>query len=104
MNSLFNNFLGNLFAHVEYEYLTYTIPFVQCDGPPYGPGYISDGQYWYKPGNQHMDINSIFVGGGYRQPLASRVSMDFMILFNLNDTYYSPYSNPIFRLGVGVGL
>ena len=29
LSSLFDNFLGNLFAHVEYEYLVYRRPFVQ---------------------------------------------------------------------------
>jgi len=102
LNSLFDNFLGNLFAHLEYEYLTYARPFVQSGAPP--DGYITDGKYWYKKGNQQIEINSIFVGGGYRQPISNRVSIDFLILFNLNDSYNSPYSNPIFRLGVGVGL
>jgi hypothetical protein len=100
LRSLFNNFLGNLFAHVEYEYQYYTRPYTYSNGgyiiDPYGNGYI--------PGNQVVEVNSLFVGGGYRQPLAARVSMDFMILFNLNDSFNSPYSNPIFRLGVGVGL
>ncbi len=101
--SLFDNFLGNIFAHVEYEYMTYSRPFVQSGPPP--DGYIQDPyNYWYRPGNQIIEINSIFVGGGYRQPIGNRVSMDLMLLFNINDTYNSPYSNPIFRLGVGVGL
>jgi hypothetical protein len=100
LSSLFNNFLGNLFAHVEYEYQYYTRPYTDYYGgyiiDPYGNAYI--------PGKQAVEVNSLFVGGGYRQPLAGRVSMDFLILFNLNDSYDSPYSNPIFRIGVGVGL
>jgi hypothetical protein len=92
--------LGNLFAHIEYEYLYYTRPYSNAVGghiyDPYGNTYVQ--------GNQVVEVNSIFVGGGYHQPIASRVSMDFMVLFNLNDSYNSPYSNPIFRLGVGVGL
>jgi len=100
LNSLFDNFLGNLFAHVEYEYQYYTRPFINANGghiyDPYGNSYIQ--------GKQVVEVNSVFVGGGYRQPVANRVSMDFLILFNLNDSYNSPYSNPIFRLGVGVGL
>ena len=104
LSSIFDSFLGNIFAHVEYEYLTYSLPFVQSPYPPYGNGYIWDGNQFYVPGKQTIRINSIFVGGGYRQPLSNRVSMDLMILFNLNDSYNSPYTNPIFRLGVGVGL
>jgi len=100
LTSLFDSFLGNLFAHVEYEYLYYTRPYT------YDPaGYIFDPYLnTYSPGNQVVEFNSIFVGGGYRQPIANRISIDFMVLFNLNDSYQSPYSNPIFRLGVGVGL
>lgn len=102
LSSLFDNFLGNLFAHVEYEYLVYNRPFVQTNS---SIGYIlgADG-YWYLPGTQRIEYNSFFVGGGYRQPLGGRVSMDFLLLFNINDSYNSPYTNPIFRLGVGVGL
>lgn len=100
LSGLFDNFLGNLFAHAEYEYQYYIRPYISTTGgyifDPYGNAYV--------PGNEVIEINSIFLGGGYRQPLAGRVSMDFMVLFNLNETYNSPYSNPIFRLGVGVGL
>ena len=103
LSSIFDNFLGNLFAHVEYEYQYYTRPYTyspQATGDfildPYGNKYIR--------GTEAVELNSFFVGGGYRQPLAGRVALDFLVLFNLNDTYNSPYSNPIFRLGVGVGL
>ncbi|MCK9205264.1 MAG: hypothetical protein M0P58_12645 [Bacteroidales bacterium] len=98
--SLFDNFLGNIFAHAEYEYLTYNRPYVNTIGghiyDPYGNSFM--------PGNQIVEVNSVFVGGGYGQPIGNRVRLDLMILFNLNDSYNSPYSNPIFRIGVGVGL
>lgn len=98
--SLFDNFIGNFFAHVEYEYLSYTRPYTNSMVghiyDPYGNTYVQ--------GKSLVEINSIFVGGGYRQPIGNRVGMDFLLLFNLNDTYNSPYSNPIFRLGVTVGL
>lgn len=102
LNGLFDNFLGNLFGHIEYEYLSYQRPFVQSYSAsahiidPYG--------YYYEKGRSIVEINSFFVGGGFRQPVGNRVSMDILVLFNLNDTYNSPYSNPIIRFGVGVGL
>jgi len=103
LRSLFSNFFGNFFAHVEYEYLFYTLPLVQCDKS--AGGYIVDPYgYYYIPGKEYVDINSFFVGGGYSQPISNRAFLDFMILFNLNDSYNSPYTNPIIRLGVGVGL
>ena len=105
LRSLFSNFFGNFYAHVEYEYLFYTLPYVLADGPPGGIGYIEDPYgNWYVPGSQYVGINSFFVGGGYSQPLGGRAFLDFMVLFNLNDTYNSPYTNPIIRIGVGVGL
>lgn len=98
--SLFDGFAGNFFAHVEYEYLTFVQPYMLSPAgkiiDPFGNTYIR--------GNSTIEINSFFVGGGYRQPISNRVSMDLLILFNLNDSFNSPYSNPIFRLGVGVGL
>jgi hypothetical protein len=98
--SIFNNFLGNLYAHVEYEYQTYTRPFTNSViGHIYDPW-----GYTYVYGSTKVEVNSLFVGGGYRQPVTDRIGIDFLILFNLNDSYDSPYSNPIFRLGVGVGL
>lgn len=102
LRSLFDTFLGNLFAHAEYEYMTYSRPYTQCDP---SEGTITDPYlFYYKPGKQIIEINSFFVGGGYSQPVSNRVYMDFLILFNLNDSYNSPYTNPVFRLGVGVGL
>lgn len=98
--SIFDGFLANIFAHVEYEYQTYTRPYTNN---MYGHIYDPYGNT-FVPGHSVVEINSIFVGGGYRQPIGSRVAMDFLLLFNLNDSYNSPYSNPIFRLGVGVGL
>ncbi len=103
LSSIFDNALGNIFAHVEYEYLSYQRPYVSSGQPP--DGSIVDPQgNWYRPGKQIIEFNSIFVGGGYSQPLGGRVSLDLMILFNLNDSYMSPYTNPVFRLGCGVGL
>jgi hypothetical protein len=102
LSSIFDNFLGNLFAHAEFEYLTYSRPYTLCDPPE---GYILDiGNSYYKPGKQMIGINSLFIGGGYRQPIGNRVAMELMLLYNLNESNESPYSNPVFRLGVSVGL
>lgn len=103
LRSLFSNFFGNFFAHAEYEYLFYTLPYVRCDYNSGGYIYGSNG-YYYIPGKEYIDINSIFLGGGYSQPLGGRVFFEFMVLFNINDSYNSPYTNPVIRIGVGVGL
>ena len=100
LRSIFDNFLGNIFAHTEYEYLYYVRPY------KYDPkGNILDPYYsHFSPGKDVVEINSLFVGGGYQQSVGGRAFIDIMILFNLNDTYNSPYSNPVFRIGFGVGL
>ena len=100
LRSLFDNFLGNIFAHTEYEYLYYVRPYKY---DPYGD-IIDPYQNHFSRGKDAVAINSFFVGGGYSQPIAGRAYLDIMILFNLNDTYNSLYSNPIFRIGFGVGL
>jgi hypothetical protein len=100
LRSIFKNFLGNLYPHVEYEYLFYTRPY-RYD--PYGD--IIDPYFnHFSPGKTNIEVNSLFVGAGFSQPLAGRAYIDFMILFNLNDSYNSPYTNPIFRVGFGIGL
>jgi hypothetical protein len=100
LRSLFDNFLGNFFAHAEYEYLYYTRPYTQdLTGniiDPYGNT--------YRRGKDVQEINSLFVGVGYEQPFTERVFMDIMVLYNINETYASPYSNPVFRLGFGFRL
>ncbi|MEI6890428.1 MAG: hypothetical protein ACOYM0_14010 [Bacteroidales bacterium] len=100
LRSIFNSWLGNLFGHAEYEYMSYMQPF---HSDPFGP-ILDPYNNRLAPGRTTVSYNSVLVGAGYSQPIGGRVFMDILILFNLNDTYYSPYSNPVFRLGVGVGL
>ncbi|MEI6684428.1 MAG: hypothetical protein WCO44_17515 [Bacteroidota bacterium] len=100
LSGLFENSLRNVFAHVEYEYLVYEWPYIQdVNGSILGAG-----NTYYSKGNEVIRFNSFFIGGGYRQPVSSHFSMEFLLLFNINDTYNSPYTNPIFRLGVGYGF
>jgi hypothetical protein len=100
LRSLFDNFLGNIFGHVEYEYLYYTRPYKQDPSgsifDPYG--------YSYKRGTDVLEISNLYVGLGYEQPLGEKAFMDIMVLYNMNQTYNSPYSNPVFRLGFGFRL
>lgn len=77
--------IENLFAHAEYEMLQYNTK---------QPGY-SD--YLKK-------YNSLLVGGGYRQPISANASMYILVLWNLNDTPDSPYTNPIIRAGFNIGF
>jgi hypothetical protein len=100
LRGFLDNFLGNFFGHIEYEYLYYTRPFKQ---DPYGD-IIDPYGYTYRHGNDVQEINSLFLGVGYEQPFSEKAFMDILVLYNVNETYNSPYSNPIFRLGFGVRL
>jgi hypothetical protein len=80
-----------LFAHAEYEVLSYERVFVN----------------WALREVSHRDrilIHSVFVGAGYRQYFSQRSYASFIVMFNLNETLDTPYSNPTFRVGFGIGL
>ncbi len=54
------------------------------------PNYPPDGRFW---------IESFLVGGGIKQAIGRRSSIYMLIMWNLNETTNSPYSNPIFKIG-----
>lgn len=74
--------LQGLFAQAEVEFISYN--------------YID---YKYQ---KHRTIDAFpLVGGGYAQMSNSRSYFFILVLFNLNETIYSPYpKNPIIRIGI----
>lgn len=71
----FNN---SIFSHAEYEVL--------------------NGNYFIN--EPRRNIISLFVGGGLNQVIGKNSNINLMLLYNLNDNIYSPYSsNPIIRVG-----
>lgn len=86
--SVFSRYLifENLFAHVEYEVL-------RLEARDNVSRLLGT-----------KDITSVLVGGGYRQMLGDRSSINLMLLYNLNETTYSPYQNPIIRISFGIGI
>jgi hypothetical protein len=44
------------------------------------------------------------VGGGIKQEIGVNSFLTLMLLYNLNETVNSPYSNPVIRVGFAVGL
>jgi hypothetical protein len=81
------NILENLFAYTEYEILNLDAP------DPLNPYAL-----------RRTNVTSVFVGGGYRQLLGTRSSLNLMLLYNLNESTNSPYQNPILRIGFGFGI
>jgi hypothetical protein len=74
-----------LFGHVEYEILSLESKYFKIGAPP-----DIDGRF---------NLHSVLLGGGIFQPIGRRGGFLIMILWNLNETASSPYSNPIFRIG-----
>lgn len=73
----------SLFAYSEYEMINLSV---------------------FDPYERRVDVGSLFVGGGYSQPIGGRSSLYLMLLYNLNESTYSPYQNPIIRMGIGIGI
>ncbi|MEE4257896.1 MAG: hypothetical protein V2I47_12725 [Bacteroidales bacterium] len=83
-------FFQDLFLHAEYEALNYERVYLDYN-------YQVDHK-------ERIWVSSLFVGGGYRQWIGNTAFIGITVLWNLLDDIDSPYSNPIFRIGVGVGL
>ena len=74
-----------LFAQAEYELLSV--------------------EYFVDPTTTtRRSINSLFLGGGLYQQMGGRGFATIAILYNVLETEYSPYSNPVIRIGFGVGF
>jgi hypothetical protein len=54
--------------------------------------------------DERLNIHSFFVGGGYKSSLGGNSYVSLILLYNLNETSDSPYTNPILRVGFGIGL
>lgn len=78
-------FLENFIAHAEYELLNLE------DNSFFGNG-------------ERINISSVFLGGGYRSDIGGSSYFSILLLYNLNETTQSPYTNPILRIGFGIGL
>jgi len=74
-------FLRFLMAQVEYEALSVD--------------YYDINRRW---------VQSLFVGGGLYQSMGGRGFATVAIYYNILDDQYSPYNNPIVRIGFGFGF
>ena len=82
----------NIFAHAEIEQLQIDYKYTSISSTL--PTLIKNG----------VAVNSVLLGGGFRQPVGERVFFNILILFNLNESDFTPYSNPIIRAGISVGM
>lgn len=75
--------LENFVAHAEYELLNMDIFINEI---------VRD------------NIHSLFIGGGYRGSMGGNSFVSLLILYNINESEFSPYQNPQIRAGFGIGL
>jgi hypothetical protein len=78
--------IGNIVLYTEYSLLETDRLLIN----PYSYEIFNDGRDW---------INVLLVGGGIYQPLGARGGVSLMLLFNVIESDYNPYENPIFRIG-----
>lgn len=79
--------LGSIFAHCENELMNIeTIYWDQIT------------EKYFTAGDR-LWIDNLLVGGGLRQPIGRRSSLNILILWDITENKYSPHSNPIFRMG-----
>lgn len=77
----------DIFLHVEAERL-----------------YFEDPNYNIVTGDQWIYRDYFYGGGGYRQWIGSNSYMTIELLFDLTNNDYSFGSNPMLRMGFGVGI
>lgn len=83
--SVFGRYLitDEIFAHAEYE--------------------VINGRF-DRMREESFNVHSLFVGGGYIQSFGDRFFSGIMLLYNINESIYSPYRNPIIRVTFGLGI
>ena len=78
-------FWKSLYAQAEYEILS--VP-----------------DYYSADANANRAVHSLFAGLGFIQHMGGSAFLTVSVLYNFLDDVYSPYSNPVIRVGFGIGL
>lgn len=77
--------LNQIFLHAEYEILEMHFDANDNDVP-------------------NQQVESLFGGVGYQIPFGKHVNGEIYLLYDFKQSGYSPYKNPMMRVGVSVGL
>ncbi|MEA3445075.1 MAG: hypothetical protein U9R19_10165 [Bacteroidota bacterium] len=78
--------IGDIVAYAEIEQLNVEVYNINPGTGFYEP----DGRAW---------VTSTLIGGGIYQPIGRRSGIYLLILYNLTDELFSPYENPVIRIG-----
>jgi hypothetical protein len=76
-----------LFAHFEYERMNLENQYFNS------PSFPSAGRFWG---------DYLFIGAGINQRLQGNTSFTVLLLWNLNESLNSLYTNPIYRVGISI--
>jgi len=79
--------VGNILLHAENEIIN--VQLMDYD-PTSGMIYARDERFW---------IDNLLLGGGLNFPFGGNAGIDIYILWDITQNDYSPYSNPVIRLG-----
>jgi len=79
--------IGNFILHMENEVLNVEPLMYDQFGQP-----VFAGRLW---------IDNFLIGGGLSQPISSKFNVSVLILWDVTNNIYSPYTNPVFRIGFG---
>ncbi|MCF8225885.1 MAG: hypothetical protein K9J30_08395 [Bacteroidales bacterium] len=77
-----------LFAHIEYEKMNIETKYFNI------PGTLPE-RLW---------VDYFYIGAGFNQQITAGASYFLMILWNLNNSIYSLYRNPTYRVGVNISF
>jgi len=86
---------GGVFA--RYKFLKFLMAHIEYAG-------LSNQWYDYNGESQRHWVNSLYVGGGLYQSLGGRGFATITVLYDVFEDEYSPYNNPLIRIGFGMGF
>jgi hypothetical protein len=79
--------LDQFFLHAEYEFLNFRTNIFNSYN-----------------NMETINLSSLLGGAGYSYPITSSSRAYLMVLYNFTETIYTPYANPVFRVGIDIGL
>jgi len=88
-NNLYEHFrvnIGSIMLHAENEVINVEAYTLNSSG------------YYQKTGNR-VWVDNLLAGAGLRQPIGRRAAVNILLLWDITQNKYSPYSNPIFKIG-----
>ncbi len=79
----------NIFLHTEFEYLN-------------REAYVIKGFNYYE--YERIFVPIYYIGAGYQQPISRNSFITLVGLWDIIEDQYSPYSNPVLRVGINLGF